>query len=342
MRSTDWPGLRLVRTGAKCSGNWQHPWTSGAARSGQAVGFSYRAGGGTPGATPQSHAEKLNEATALLKRARGEEARKKALTKLSSVVNAIFDEDLKRRESEVDDIRERVRKLKALIDKRKDSKDRIVELQFRIQVNEVAGLGFSVRQKSRRRSMDAYSRGMSSMAAMMGGFPASTPYGEEDGSAFAGAGSLTMDPRQKAERNLRSVLEKLKNAKTDKDRQTAAKDLKSALDIYFSADLKVREQEIGGIQKRVENLDKLIDRRRKAREEIISLQLELLTDEADGLGFSARAHPAQLDSTMGEGQRSDQEPAWRRCDRAVSEVQRPGVNRIAIQKICAAKTGDRS
>ena len=49
-----------------------------------------------------------------------------------------------------------------------------------------------------------------------------------------------------------------------------------------------------GIRSRVENLDKQIERRRSARDEIISLQLEVLTNEADGLGFFSTSAPVSV------------------------------------------------
>jgi hypothetical protein len=253
---------------------------------------------------PKSKATKLQEASEQLKQAEGTEARKEALAKLSRLVNEIFDEDLKRRESEVDDIRDRVRKLKALIDKRKKSKDRIVDLQYRIQVNEVAGLGFSVKQKTRSQSLHGVyveipgmvgAMGMMGSAFGLGGPP--HVGGRSPGAV--GGGSMTgidqpVDPRGNAEHALRRVMAKLKNAKEGEDRQASINELKPALEAYFAADLKVREQEIAGIQSRVANLDKQIERRRFARDEIVSLQLEVLINEADGLGFFSTSTPGSV------------------------------------------------
>lgn len=259
----------------------------------QEGGFSapgLSSGGGGGGARPKSNHEKLQDAIGQLKMADGEEARKKSLEAISALVNAIFDEDMKRRQSEVDDIRDRVKRLKALIDLRKSSKDRIVDLQYKVQINEVEGLGFSVRRKIRSRRGGA---GMEAMGMMMGGAglgSGGNPYYSSGGqmSSAEGYGAMapsTSDPRLKAEKALNVAVAKLKSAKKGEDRNAAAKTLKPALEAYFAADLTVREQEISGIQKRVENLDALIDRRRKARDEIISLQLEVLSNEADGLGF---------------------------------------------------------
>lgn len=250
--------------------------------------FGIGSGGGGGGARPKSNYEKLQDAIGQLKKAEGEDARKKSLETISTLVNAIFDEDMKRRQSEVDDIRDRVKRLKALIDRRKASKDRIVDLQYKVQINEVEGLGFAVRRKTRSRSAASEMR---SMGMMMGAGMSSggNPYGYSRGDQMAGgygaAAPSTPDPRVKAEKALNAAVAKLKGAQKGDDRNAAAKALKPALEAYFAADLKVREQEITGIQKRVENLDALIERRRKARDEIISLQLEVLSNEADGLGF---------------------------------------------------------
>ena len=247
-------------------------------------------GGGGGARKAKSNHEKLQYAIGQLKKAEGE-VRKKTLETISELVNVIFDEDMKRRTAEVDDIRNRVKRLKALIDRRKASKDRIVGLQLKVQINEVEGLGFSVRQNSRSRRSFQNAGGMSdmSMSMMMGGAGGgafdSSRTKQMMASGFGATKPATPDPRVKAGKALGAAIAKLKSAKKAEDRKAAAKELKPALEAYFAADLKVREQEIEGIQKRVENLDALIERRRKARDEIISLQLEVLANEADGLGF---------------------------------------------------------
>ena len=93
------------------------------------------------------------------------------------------------------------------------------------------------------------------------------------------------DPRRKAERTLRDVTTKLKQMKGEYDRDDAEALLRPALEGYFAADLDGREQEINGIQKRVDSLEKLIEQRRGARDQVISLQVEVLKNDAEGLGF---------------------------------------------------------
>jgi len=261
------------------------------------------AGGSNPGghsggffsrnATPKvkTSAAKFLEAVDAFKRAKDDETRKKTLAAVSVIVSQIFDEDLKRRESEVDDIRHRVSKLKALIEKRKESKDRIVELQLKIQLNEVEGLGFSVKQSARIRSVNPYYGGVVNpgMKSMTGVQAVHLPMGRPGGSGGdvygTEAAAESEDPRRKAERTLRDVTKKLKLMKGEYDRDYAEKLLRPALEGYFAADLGGREREINGIQKRVDSLDKLIEQRRRARDQVISLQLEVLKNEVDGLGF---------------------------------------------------------
>lgn len=233
---------------------------------------------------------KLKAAIVLLKRAKDDETREKALATLPEIVSQIFDEDLKRRESEVNDIRQRVSKLKALIEKRKESKDRIVELQLKIQLNEVEGLGFSVKQNTRIRSVNPYYGGVVNPGIdLMTGVQAvhlPEDFGGSGGDGYGiGASAESEDPRRKAERTLRDVTKKLKQMKGEYDRDDAEVLLRPALEGYFAADLNGREQEIKGIQKRVDSLDKLIEQRRMARDQVISLQVEVLKNDADGLGF---------------------------------------------------------
>ncbi|MFT5322224.1 MAG: hypothetical protein ACI8P0_000059 [Planctomycetaceae bacterium] len=248
--------------------------------------------GNKPSDESKKNAAKLQKAIENLKGATSEKARKATLENLSQIVHEIFDEDLKKRESEVGDIRQRVSKLQALIDKRKESKDRIVDLQFKIQLNEVEGLGFAIKRSGRSQNLNAYiGGGLPGMgiAAMMGesGVQFLPVLGIPGGNGYGGgaAAESSDDPRRKGEIVLQAATSKLKEAKSEEERQAAGEVLRSALERYFAADLEMREREIKGIQERVSSLDKLIERRRQARDQVISLQLEVLKNEADGLGF---------------------------------------------------------
>src|SRR5262245_37641127 len=64
------------------------------------------------------------------------------------------------------------------------------------------------------------------------------------------------------------------------------KQLETAVDKFFDEDMKARETELTKLEERLNKLRSQLDRRRKAKTEIIQLQLKVLQNEADGLGFT--------------------------------------------------------
>lgn len=250
------------------------------------------AGGTTTSDRLQRNSEKLQQVLEELKRADSDDAREAADERLSEIVSLIFDDDLKRRESEVSDIQQRASNLQALIQKRMESKDRIVDLQLKIQLNEVEGLGFTVKPSGRKQFESLYPGGMADlgMGSAMGIDPG-VRYWQvlgipgEDMYAGGDAAGAADEPRRQSETALHAATAKLKVANSEQERQAASQLLRSALEDYFAADLAIREREVKGIQERVERLGRLIERRRQARDQVISLQLEVLKNEADGLGF---------------------------------------------------------
>ncbi|QDU80626.1 hypothetical protein Pla110_23570 [Polystyrenella longa] len=77
----------------------------------------------------------------------------------------------------------------------------------------------------------------------------------------------------------------LHSAKTDEEKKQAETELSAALSAYFDNDLKAREREVQAVQERVKKLQDKLDTRREAKEEIVNLQLQLMVNEANGLGF---------------------------------------------------------
>jgi len=70
------------------------------------------------------------------------EDKKEARVSLADMLAAQFDSDLDRRETQVQELENKLSKLKAQIAKRRDAKERIIELQMELMENEVEGLGF--------------------------------------------------------------------------------------------------------------------------------------------------------------------------------------------------------
>ncbi len=90
-----------------------------------------------------------------------------------------------------------------------------------------------------------------------------------------------------------SKVEKLANelgeAKDDKAKTAVTDKLKSAVDKCFESDMKGREAELKKLQERLDKLKAQLEKRRSAKDEIVQLEVKVLTNEAAGLGFSHSA-----------------------------------------------------
>jgi len=71
-----------------------------------------------------------------------------------------------------------------------------------------------------------------------------------------------------------------------KKKAELTKQLEAAVAEGFDEDMKVRESELSKLEERLNKLRAQLDRRRKAKGEIIQLEVKVLVNEAAGLGFS--------------------------------------------------------
>jgi hypothetical protein len=69
-------------------------------------------------------------------------SRAKIVDNLEAWLNQFFDQDMKRRAGELKKIEERFAKLRAQLDRRREKKQEIVDLQMKLILNEADGLGF--------------------------------------------------------------------------------------------------------------------------------------------------------------------------------------------------------
>ena len=104
-----------------------------------------------------SQRAKLLKAVKALQSAKDDKAKDKAKSDLTKVLNTVFDADLKQRQEEIAKIEARIKKLKATLDKRRTARDRIIDLQIKVLVNEADGLGFPSRTGSRTIFPEMYS-----------------------------------------------------------------------------------------------------------------------------------------------------------------------------------------
>jgi hypothetical protein len=86
--------------------------------------------------------QSFQNAVKTLRSSTEEETRNKAKDTMHSALEKQFDIDFARREKELAEVEQRVRKLRDQLEKRKAARDRIVELRLQTLVNETEGLGF--------------------------------------------------------------------------------------------------------------------------------------------------------------------------------------------------------
>lgn len=82
------------------------------------------------------------------------------------------------------------------------------------------------------------------------------------------------------------VLTELREVNDDPKKAELTKQLESAIVAIFDKDMSSRETDLSQLEERLTKLRAQLDRRRKAKSEIIQLQIKLMVNEADGLGFS--------------------------------------------------------
>lgn len=92
---------------------------------------------------------KIREASAAVRDAKDDEARKKATEKLASALDEYFEENMKARGKELEDIRARLAKLEAQLERRREKKREIIDLQMKVALNEADGLGFYSEKQDR-------------------------------------------------------------------------------------------------------------------------------------------------------------------------------------------------
>ncbi len=145
-------------------------------------------------------------------------------------------------------------------------------------------------------SYDMYGSGM-----MPGGMPGMPSMGY--GMGYGMGGPEPEPPGARAlNARLAPVLQRLRDAGDDQEKEAIQGQLSSILEDYFERDLQRRTSEIDAIEQRVQRLRDQLEQRQQAKEEILQLQLRVLENEAAGLGFFSRrpARPGYGTGMMGD------------------------------------------
>jgi hypothetical protein len=84
----------------------------------------------------------IRQAAAAVNDAEDEDSKRQAQETLEDLLDRYFDEDMRRRERELAQIEERVKKLSALLERRRERRRDIVDLQVKVLLSEAEGMGF--------------------------------------------------------------------------------------------------------------------------------------------------------------------------------------------------------
>jgi hypothetical protein len=85
---------------------------------------------------------KIREAAAQVRDANDDSTRAAATADLTKLMDQYFEADIRVREQELADIESRLGKLRAQLDRRRQKKSEIIDLQVKVATNEANGLGF--------------------------------------------------------------------------------------------------------------------------------------------------------------------------------------------------------
>ncbi|MGD9854147.1 MAG: hypothetical protein AB7U20_04270 [Planctomycetaceae bacterium] len=82
---------------------------------------------------------------------------------------------------------------------------------------------------------------------------------------------------------------KLKSVKSDEEKEAVTKELRDALLTAFDADMRQRQAELDKIKQRVAAMEAELEKRTAAKDDIVALRLQVLVNDAAGLGWSDNA-----------------------------------------------------
>ncbi len=88
-----------------------------------------------------------------------------------------------------------------------------------------------------------------------------------------------------AAKKLQEAIKSLNNSSAPEAQKKATDTIQQQLSEQFDVDLKGREKELAEVEAKVKSLREQLDKRKAAREDIISLRLKTITNDAAGLGF---------------------------------------------------------
>ena len=236
-----------------------------------------------------------------LKAAKNDEDFQDLLQQMQTGLENYFDHDSAARDKAIAGIESRHKNLLMQLERRKKAKDEIIALQLKIMEYDAKGLGY-FSQSNESSTAGHNDEGPQAGVPMLSKIASphrsfATQLNDPYKRLFvtSGANQVFLLPdsenkgwsRQRIQRTMRSWNQSLKNAGNDEDFAAALNAVKEAMNEYFDADVAQRQLAIDRIDDRTKKLRDQLAKRKAAKDEIIRLQLQVIENEAKGLGFFA-------------------------------------------------------
>lgn len=201
-----------------------------------------------------------------------DEQRKEAIDKAEELFADFFDNDLSRRKKELETLEERTQKTADRLAKRLEAKSELIELQMKSYEYEAEGLGLLSDQPKRANNPFNLAYSASTLANS----------GPRNYYGSYASSQKKKDPLAEARKGVSLAFAKFRK---DEDKEKAEVELRKSLDTYFDKDMEIRKSELDKIQEGLTKLKKSIEKRAKAKDDIVKLQLKLMQNRAEGLEF---------------------------------------------------------
>jgi hypothetical protein len=109
---------------------------------------------------------------------------------------------------------------------------------------------------------------------------------------------------------IRTIVGQLGEA-PDAEKAALMKKLELAVSNQFGRDMEYRESELTKLEERLNKLRQQLERRRRAKNEIIELQIKVLVNEAEGLGFGGNSSASESWYELDPHGHSPASKSWR-------------------------------
>ena len=258
-------------------------------------------------------AQRVDDLRRQLKAANSPRLKEQARRLLREALVEYFDGDMKQRRAELDELTSRSSGMSAAVEKRAAAKEQLIDLQMKSFRYEAEGLGLF----PSRPSGNGYGgeEGMFDNGSPFGAGGYGESFGQSSGTGGSGTMSMMgmgassggmgmgmggmaaaeVDPVAAAMFQVNDAHRRFRTAKSEQDRTKATTVLNRALSAYFDRDMNARQQEIDAINAGLKKMLDGLKKRATAKDDIVDLQLQIIANEVEGLGFfrTSESSPGQ-------------------------------------------------